>query len=669
LWNTLAEIAHPRPARRGGRPRPAARRHLPLRLNVERLDERVCPSTAVAKLVLAGYPTPAAVGTAGNFTVTAEDSTGHTVTDYTGTVQFSSSDSKAGLPSDYTFVTADHGTHTFSATFETAGTESLTAIDKGMHTITGSQSGIVVNPAATTAAALAVSGFASPADAGTPGTFTVTAHDAGGHTVTGYTGTVHFTSSDAGAGLPKDYTFVAADHGVHTFSATLNTVGTQSLTATDAAKSTITGGQSGIVVNPAPTVATALTVSGYPTPVTVGTPANFTVTATDGHGHVVTDYTGTVHFTSGDSKAGLPQDYTFVAADHGTHTFSATFNTTGTQSLAVNDKATATITGNQAGIVVNPAAAVATKLVIAGYPTPATEGTAATFTVTAEDATGHVVPGYTGTIHFTSSDSKAGLPKDYTFVAADHGVHTFSATFHTTGAQSLTATDTTPHGITGSQAGIQVDPGTTGHAPTITGLSKSVVAPGSAAFTLNIMGTGFTHTSVVHLGGSELTTTFVSDTELQVTVPAASLKTPGTLSITVVNPGAEGGTSNVQTLTVTGPALKPGSAQKVTATDGVAFNNLLLALFTDPAGAKAVGTYKVTIDWGDGADPKHPDKGVGKVKWDAKHKVFQILGGHKYKYGKNGLYTMKVTVHHAGVIPDLVITVQVKVKKAVHKKK
>jgi hypothetical protein len=567
LWNTLAEIARPRQARRGGRPRPAARRRLPRRLNVERLDERVCPSTAVAKLVLAGFPTPAAVGTAGNFTVTAEDSTGHTVTNYSGTVHFTSSDSKAGLPGDYTFVSADHGTHTFSATFETAGSESLTATDKATHTLTGSQTGIVVDLAATRAATLAVAGFASPTDAGTPGTFTVTAQDAGGHVVTGYAGTVHFTSSDAAAALPHNYTFVAADHGTHTFSATLNTVGTQSLTATDTATHTITGGQSGIVVNPAPTTATALSVTGYPTPVTAGTPGTFTVTATDGHGHVVTGYAGTIHFTSGDSKAVLPPDYTFVAADHGSHTFSATFNTTGTQSLAANDKATPTITGNQAGIVVNPAAAVATRFVVTGYPTPATEGTPGTFTVTAEDATGHVVTDYTGTVHFTSSDSKAGLPHDYTFVAANHGTHTFSATFNTSGAQSLTVTDMAPHGITGSQAGIQVN-AVTGHAPTITGLSKSVVLPGSAAFTLSITGTGFTHTSVVHFDGSPLTTTFVSDTELQVTIPASALATAGTHQVRVVNPDAGGGRSNIETLTVTAPALVPGSPLSLTVTDG-----------------------------------------------------------------------------------------------------
>src|SRR5207244_3261556 len=56
------------------------------------------------------------------------------------------------------------------------------------------------------------------------------------------------------------------------------------------------------------------------------------------------------------------------------------------------------------------------------------------------------VTGYTGTVHFTSS-SAGTLPADYTFTGLDTGVHTFSVTLTSTGAQSITATD---GGITGS---------------------------------------------------------------------------------------------------------------------------------------------------------------------------------------------------------------------------
>src|SRR5262249_38082758 len=93
-------------------------------------------------------PTSATAGTSFHFTVTALDSFGHTATGYAGTVKFSSSDSQAALPANYTFTSTDAGVHTFSATLKTAGSQSLTASDTVTSSITGSQSGISVSAAA-----------------------------------------------------------------------------------------------------------------------------------------------------------------------------------------------------------------------------------------------------------------------------------------------------------------------------------------------------------------------------------------------------------------------------------------------------------------------------------------------------------------------------------------
>jgi predicted outer membrane repeat protein len=71
--------------------------------------------------------------------------------------------------------------------------------------------------------------------AGVPFTLGVTVEDDFGTIITGFTGTVSFSSSDVAAVLPANYTFTAADAGFHAFSATLNTLGTQSITITDAA--------------------------------------------------------------------------------------------------------------------------------------------------------------------------------------------------------------------------------------------------------------------------------------------------------------------------------------------------------------------------------------------------------------------------------------------------
>jgi fibronectin-binding autotransporter adhesin len=80
----------------------------------------------------------------------------------------------------------------------------------------------------------------------------------------------------------------------------------------------------------------------------------------------------------------------------------------------------------------------------------ATEGTAFSFTVAAVDQYNNLLSGYTGTVHFTSSDASASLPADYTFTTADQGMHTFSATLRSTGSQTLTATDTITSSATGS---------------------------------------------------------------------------------------------------------------------------------------------------------------------------------------------------------------------------
>jgi hypothetical protein len=205
-------------------------------------------------------------------------------------------------------------------------------------------------------------------------------------------------------------------------------------------------------INLAPSPSFAVT--GFPSPTTAGVAHNFTVTAQNANGTVNTGYTGTVQFTSSDPKAVLPANYTFTAADQGVHTFTVTLKTVGSQSITATDTSTGSITGSESGITVNPAAA--STLVISGLPSSVTQGKAYTFTVTALDTFGNVATGYTGTVHFTSSDPKATLPADYTFTAADAGVHTFSVTFNTIGTESLTVTDTLNPLIDGIDTGIVV---------------------------------------------------------------------------------------------------------------------------------------------------------------------------------------------------------------------
>ena len=62
-----------------------------------------------------------------------------------------------------------------------------------------------------------------------------------------------------------------------------------------------------------------------------------------------------------------------------------------------------------------------------------------------------MVTGYTGTIHFTSTDKTARLPANYTFTAGDKGVHPFTGlVLRKNGRQKITLTDTLNNSFTGS---------------------------------------------------------------------------------------------------------------------------------------------------------------------------------------------------------------------------
>ena len=116
---------------------------------------------------VSGYPTSATAGVAETVTVTALDTDGN-VGIYTGTVTLTSSDPQAAFgPASYTFTGNDHGVHTFAATLETAGTQSITVADasNGLlasasnYSISASETGIVVS--ANTMASLLVAGYAT----------------------------------------------------------------------------------------------------------------------------------------------------------------------------------------------------------------------------------------------------------------------------------------------------------------------------------------------------------------------------------------------------------------------------------------------------------------------------------------------------------------------------
>lgn len=284
------------------------------------------------------------VGT--DLTVTALDPLGNVADVYRGRVHFTSTDPQATLPADYTFTSADRGTHTFTngAIFVTAGTQTVTATDTVTPSLTSAAT-VNVGPSAFT---LTLS--SSTGTAGGNVDAVVTAVDAIGNSASAYRGTVRFTFSGAGS-APADYTFTALDGGTHTFTngVFLSAAGPQTVTVTDTVHPAVTG-SAGIVVSPGAATRFQVVASGG----NRGVALTLLVFVRDLYGNLVSGYRGTVHFTSTDPLATLPADYTFTAADGGGHTFTNTFNTSGVQTITVTDTADPSITGTSFGVTVNP---------------------------------------------------------------------------------------------------------------------------------------------------------------------------------------------------------------------------------------------------------------------------------------------------------------------------
>jgi hypothetical protein len=118
-----------------------------------------------AKIAVGGLASSVTAGTPVTVTVTAQDNSGNTVTGYTGTVSFTSSDGQATLPAAYTYTSSDAGVHTFSVTFQTVGLQTLTAKDS-IEGVTATASTTVTSSISTPAA--------TPTFSPAPGTYSTT---------------------------------------------------------------------------------------------------------------------------------------------------------------------------------------------------------------------------------------------------------------------------------------------------------------------------------------------------------------------------------------------------------------------------------------------------------------------------------------------------------------
>ncbi|MGQ0742771.1 MAG: hypothetical protein ACT4OS_00225 [Acidimicrobiales bacterium] len=389
---------------------------------------------------------------------------------------------------------------------------------------------------------------ATDAVGGKAAEITVTAVDRRGRRAESYTGLVRFSTTDTGAGLPAEYRFIPADAGQKQFSVTFNSPGTHSLRVADAANPAAADELRGIRVRAA---TRSLDLVNVPASAEAGRSFTFTVRAIDADGGRGGDYRGTVRFTSSDTRAVLPGDYTFTPGDDGARRFTATLNSTGNQSLRVAD-ATNNFSDEVTGIAVNTgSSATAERLELIGVADPARAGDRDDFTVRAVRPGGTTDTGYRGRVRFESSDSRfTVIPSEYEFKGSDNGEHRFQVAFDTVGEQRLRAFDRDRSGISGEVTGITV----TDRNSTPTSSTTTTTVPGATTTS----STSSTTTSSTSSTTTSSTTTTTSSTTT--TQPGATTTTQPGATTTTVAPGA----IRIEEATVSNPTPRRGQTVSIT---------------------------------------------------------------------------------------------------------
>ena len=250
-----------------------------------------------------------------------------------------------------------------------------------------------------------------------------------------------------------------------------------------------------IIVGPASPGTTTITRTNASLLADGTSATTITVTARDSNGNQLLQSGGAVTLSTTRGTLSSVTDN-----NNGTYTATLTSSTS---------PGTATISGTINGAPITSTASVtfspiAIRLALTA-PYPVLGGSPFQINVTATDAGGNTATGYTGTIHFTSSDGVASLPADYTFIAADDGQRMFDVTLNTAGDVAITARDTVNASITGNASVVvqgatnvsinsSVNPSVVGQSVTITAMVTSSTAgaiTGTVTF-YEVVGPGIT---------------------------------------------------------------------------------------------------------------------------------------------------------------------------------
>ncbi|MDB6125628.1 MAG: hypothetical protein JWQ71_4621 [Pedosphaera sp.] len=437
--------------------------------------EMAAPASVSGKT---GTPTARTAGSPFDIAVNAVDTNWNLVPGANGTnytIHITSSDANATIPANANLT---NGTHTFSVTFKTAGSKTVTASDVDDATKTTSTSpATTVNvgafaklqlllPGETAAPGTATGKTGTPTAQNTDNSFiaTVKAVDVNWNPVTNATDVVGITSSDVNAIPPNS---AALSGGIQTFSFNFNTAGTRTLTAsdlTDASKTTNTSSSVNVtsgalakllLLMPGEMAAPGTIVgkTGSPTAQSAGTAVSVTVNAVDANWNLV-NTNDTVHITSSDANAVVPTNAPLAS---GTKNFSLTFKTGGSQTASASDVThSGILTNTGSATIIKAGTFTKLQILVPGETaapgtapgkinSPLGQGTNSPFNVTvnAVDANWNLI-NTNDTIRITSSETNSILPANATLVA---GTRNFSITFKTLGNKTVVASDVTHSGI------------------------------------------------------------------------------------------------------------------------------------------------------------------------------------------------------------------------------
>ncbi len=410
-------------------------------------------------------------------TVTAVDPNGNVVVSYSGPVTLKEITSYGDGRISPSSVTLTNGVWNGSVTMYRAdetsinrGNVNLYAYDANFPSKNGTSDPFTVHPGTFARVQIVLPGqtrlpgsvagvTGSPATQAAGRGFTVTAYgtDAYWNTVP-VTDNVRITSSDLAANTPQTGALLTSSlepFSYRQFTITLNTVGTQTLTVSDATNGSIQGMTSaGIQV--IPSAADHFAIAAIASPQTAGSPVTVSIQAVDSGGNLVPGYVGDANLQANTGAGSVtPSLITFAGGLwSGPVTF---FGAGGAVALTCSDFSSPPHTGTSASFVVQPGPLAGLQVILPGEtaqggtadgkigtPTGQTAGAPFMLTVRAVDAYWNLVSGVNDLVKLGSTDQFATMPADTTLA---NGQIVLPVRLYKSGGQQIWASDSTQSSV------------------------------------------------------------------------------------------------------------------------------------------------------------------------------------------------------------------------------